>query len=303
MNSTDFNFESLADKDALKTTTLGTTAPQFAARNFASQALNVITSPLAGKAWSYIFGKSGSTKDYLKSDFIRISITTQLLSIKEIVSKQPLVDAYNKLQKSLDRFEEGRSNIGIKEKRERLFESLDLCKDACNILDDKDDATWIGGYYTAVSQYAFLASQVLVFQKQPDYNNTNSPENIVDPKTIASYLKKAKEYVSNKDRIDKIHNEVKGKFGEITHKGSTHPYGFVYAYDGQNNFLRNGSKQDMIKVRENLLNTALNAVNSEIIQPDVVRIWDVMIDELEHYSKSNPIVPLVQRTREEVATS
>jgi hypothetical protein len=249
---------------------LGATIAQFAARNFANQALNTITKPIAEKAWETLFGEV-APNDYIAVDFKQIEKATSLVTKLDLDSIR-LHEAKNLLQDSLHSFGTGLdSSLEVYEVL-HMKKGFDKCLEAIHRLDDKSDPVWIGAYITAVSQFAFLALQTL---------NSDSTyiKELMPAKTVADTLNKAIEYVEDEGKLRSIKDSVTSKFGEVKAHNS-HYYGFKYYHNGTDNILLNRSESSLILIREELLSTALNVVFAEIIQPDVVRNWRLIIDQV-----------------------
>jgi hypothetical protein len=250
---------------------LGATIAQFAARNFANQALNTITKPIAEKAWETLFGEV-TPNDYIAVDFKQIKKATSLVT-KVDLDTTLLNDAKNLLQDSLRNFGIGLHSTLEDIKIETMFLGIQECLKAINRLDDKSDPVWIGAYITAVSQFAFLALQTL-------NSDSENVKKIIPAKTVADTLNEAIIYVEDERKLRGIKDNVTSKFGEVKTHGSSGYYGFKYFHNGTANTLVNRSESSLILIREELLSTALNVVFAEIIQPDVVRNWRLIIDQV-----------------------
>ncbi|WP_394213491.1 hypothetical protein [Enterovibrio calviensis] len=255
---------------------LGASLGAFAARNLANVALTMVSKPLVEAGWNAVFGSTeGGSSEYMSQNQTAVKTTTGDLyatSITEDMNKK-LQGAYDNLNESLVYYKAAMDETVASQKATLLKKALDNCYTAMTSFDDH--SIWVATYYTATSQYAFIAKGVLLFQvENPDI------ETIVPLSLVKARLNSAINHVSNDKIRQEIFSTVTAKFGDVEEKGKHYPYGFTYSYDGYNNFMRNGSHDAVLNVRNSLLSTALDLAKSQIDQPDVVQTWKLIIQEL-----------------------
>ncbi|KJY88451.1 hypothetical protein TW84_15155 [Vibrio neptunius] len=261
---------------------LGATFAQFAARNLANAALNSFSVPLAKTAKSLFLRADSSTRmspnDYLEQNFVRIFRMTR--QIYQNVNDIPLINARNLLQSSLSSFEEIITNDPEGDYAQMNYDNaryaVTKCKEALAIFDDhSDNQEWIGAYFTAASQYCFICRQILQYQKDNIF-----VENVIAKENVLSQIDKSITYVTQTVNVNDMIKAVSNKVAEVRYnKGSTHPWGFrYYLSEDKTHYktLANKTKDGMTECSDAIRQNAIDLLETQIIQPDVVRSWELI---------------------------
>jgi len=264
---------------------LGASVTAFAARTLVATAIATGGKIVAEKVWSSVFsgdnGEKIAPQKYIKENFKSIQLNTELL-ISNIVNESNFTDAQNLLESSLSFFEEGRRLKNIN----KMEASLNACMEAIQKLNDVDNVTWISAYYTAASQYIFLAQQSLIYDTE---------RSIINEDIIITRIDEFLLYVNDDERREKIISEIKNQYTNVSHNETAGYYQFSIRMmkvgsEKKDVYLRSYDETQLSAAREKIVNTALNNAYTQLIQPDVIHRWEqikINLDETQIVPDTN----------------